>query len=62
MRKILAFVGGVHLKNRVEIPPQRQTISIYEVTSMPTIIGEFSSNNAMTTSKNCHDVTTPIKT
>ena len=37
-------------------------INIYEVTNLPTIIGEFSINYGMTTPKSCHDVTTPIKT
>ena len=48
IRKVLAFLDGVHPKNRVEIPPQWK-ISIYEVKNMPTIIGEFPINYEMTT-------------
>ena len=61
-RKMLAFVDGVHSKNRLETPPQRKKISIYEVTDMPTIIGKFSINYEITTPKSCHDVTTPMET
>ena len=60
-RKNIVFVDGVHFKNKIEIPPQ-QKISIYEVTNMPTIIGEFSIDYGMTTPKICHDATTPMET
>ena len=39
--KMLAFVDGVHFNNRVEVPPRRKKVSIYEVTNTPTIIGKF---------------------
>ena len=35
---MLAFVDGVHFKNGVEVPPQREKIKIYKVTSVPTIV------------------------
>ena len=54
-------MDGVHSKNRVEIPPQQKKSSIYEVTNMPTIIGEFSIIYEMGTPKSCHDVTTPME-
>ena len=41
-RKNIVFVDGAHSKNTVEILPQQKKISIYEVTNMPMIIGEFS--------------------
>ena len=50
-RKMLAFVDGPHLKNRVEIPPQQKKVSIYEVTNTPTIISGFSINYETTTPK-----------
>ena len=62
MNKMLAFVDGVHFKNRVEIPPQREKSSVDVVINMPTIIGEFSINYGMTTPKICHDRTTLMET
>ena len=60
--KVLAFVDGVHSKNRVGIPPQWKKNSFIKVVNMPTIIGELSINYEMTTPKSCHDVTTPMET
>ena len=37
-------------------------ISIYEVTNVPTTIGEFSINHEMTTPKIRHDTTTLMET
>ena len=50
----------VHSRNRVEILRVRK-FSIYEVTNVPTIFGEFSINYEMTTPKSSHDVTTPME-
>ena len=59
---MLAFVDGVHPKNRTEIPLQQKEISIYEVANVPKIIREFFINYEMTTPKSCQDEKTPMGT
>ena len=51
---MLAFVDEVHSKNWGRNTSPMKNISLYEVTNMPTIIGEFSINYEMTTPKSCH--------
>ena len=59
---MLAFVDGIHFKNRIAIPLPNDKISIYEVTNMPSIICERFINYEMKTPKSCHDMTTPMET
>ena len=58
---MVAFVDGVHLKNRVEVPPQQQNQHLWSH-ERAYDNKELSINYEMITPKSCHGVTTPMET